>query len=66
MGGGAEVRAGEAEMPRARCQKEDLASMSAKSEPAMEVNRALKSAWVCGAGGVGGDVLYGVGYELRA
>ena len=28
--------------------------MSVKREPATEVKRALKSAWVCGGGGVGG------------
>jgi hypothetical protein len=31
--------------------------MSLKREPAMEVKRALKSAWVAGGGGVGGAVL---------
>src|ERR1700733_5496472 len=52
MGGGADACREGREMPRARCQKEDLVSMSLKREPAMEVKRALKSAWVAGGGGV--------------
>src|ERR1700679_3712277 len=54
MGGGEDMRAGGRVMPRARCQKVALASMSVKREPATEAKRALKSAWVWGGGGVGG------------